>query len=153
MLVFTLLDPIKMTVGHLFIAVGRPEQVAKAKTIQLVVLIAGLFILGLPLGITGVALAVNLMLVMGMVILLWQARQYVDFSTLKLFGWPAVALFSGLVLVRLALVLTGQSGPDWYTAGIKLVVFLLVYGGLLSLWERREIGAILSTLKLHLERQ
>jgi O-antigen/teichoic acid export membrane protein len=73
MLVYTMLDPMKITVGNLFIAVGKPGHVARARAVQLAVLVGGLFLLGLPLGITGVALAADGMLVVGMAILLWQA--------------------------------------------------------------------------------
>jgi len=57
MLVFTLFDPMKLTVANLFIVVGKPEQVIWVRTVQLIVLIGGLFLLGLPWGIIGVALA------------------------------------------------------------------------------------------------
>ena len=147
MLVFTLLDPIKMTVADLFIAVGQPEQVARARAVQLAVLVAGLFILGLPLGITGVALAVDLMLVVGIVILLWQARQYVDFSTARLFVPPTLGLIAGLLLTQLALLLAGLSSPNGYTAGVKMIVFALAYCALLGLWERRELVSIFRAMK------
>ena len=45
MLVFTLFDPIKITVANLFIAVGEPEKVVRTRFIQAAVLIAGLFLL------------------------------------------------------------------------------------------------------------
>jgi len=140
-------DPIKSTIANLFVAVGRPEQIVRARSVQLVVLLAGLFLLGLPLGITGVALAVDGMLVVGMAILLWQARQYVDYSVPKLFGPPTVSLFGGLVLARLAIMLPGIPGSDWRTAGVKIVTFLLVYGGLLGLWERHIIRPMLTMLR------
>jgi PST family polysaccharide transporter len=53
MLIFTLLDPIKVTVANLFVAVGKPEKVARARGVQFIVLLAGLFSLGPTFGIDG----------------------------------------------------------------------------------------------------
>jgi O-antigen/teichoic acid export membrane protein len=143
MLVFTLLDPIKVTVASLFVAVGRPEKVVQARFVQLVVLVVGLFLLGPPMGITGVALVVDGMLVVGIALLLWQARAYVNYSPFKLFGVPLVGLSMGLVLARLAIVLPGVLGSDWRTAGVKIGVFVFVYGGILMGFERQSVAMIL----------
>ncbi|MCL7452191.1 MAG: oligosaccharide flippase family protein [Anaerolineae bacterium] len=153
MLIFTLLDPIKTSVASLFLAVGRPEQVVQARVLQLLVLVAGLLLLGLPFGITGVALAVDGMLVVGMIILFWRVRQYVDYSVPKLLVPPAVSLVIGLALARLALLVPGLPGTDWGTAVVKIAVFLLFYGGLLSLWERHTIRLMATMLQSVLKRR
>ena len=135
MLVYTLFDPIKGTIGKLFVAVGKPELVVMARSIQLAVMVAGLFLLGLPFGITGVALAVDLMLVVGIAILLWQARVYVDFSVIRLFAAPTVALLVGLALSLAAMELPGVIGSDWRTGAVKAGVFSIAYGMLLLIFE------------------
>jgi O-antigen/teichoic acid export membrane protein len=150
MLVFTLLDPIKMTVAWLFMAVGRPDQVMKARVVQLVVLMAGLILLGLPLGVAGVALAVDVMLVAGMAILLWQARTYVDFSLGGLFAVPGLALLLGLLLSLGARALPGVDGCDWRTGFVKVMVFSAVYGVILLALERRQLRAAVSLLTRNL---
>lgn len=147
MLIFTLLDPIKITVANLFIAVGHPKQVVRVRLVQLAVLVIGLFALGPVMGITGVALAVNGMLVVGIAILLWQARAYVDYSILKLFAVPSLALFSAMALALLALNLPGIPRSDWYTAGIKIGVFIVVYAGILAVLERENISMLLGLLR------
>jgi O-antigen/teichoic acid export membrane protein len=139
MLVFTLLDPIKLTVGDLFVAVGKPEKVVQARLVQLMVLLAGLFSLGPWLGIAGVALAVDLMVVVGIAILLYQARVYVDFSFTRLFIAPGVALVIGMVLARGAMVLPGILGSDWRTGFVKAVVFSAVYGTVVLVLERQQL--------------
>lgn len=146
MLVFTLLDPIKITVAELFIAVGRPDQVLKARIVQLAVLVAGLLLLGSLLGIAGVALAVDVMLVVGVAILLWQARTYVDFSLGVLFVVPSLALLLGLVLSLVASALPGIEGSDWRTGVVKVIVFSAVYGAVVLALERRQLSEILSLL-------
>jgi O-antigen/teichoic acid export membrane protein len=90
MLVFTLFDPIKMTVSNLFLAVGRPQEVVRARVVQLAVMAVGLVTLGPRWGIAGVALAVDIMLLVGIAILLRQSRKFVDFSTKVLFLAPGL---------------------------------------------------------------
>lgn len=149
MLVFTLLDPIKLTVSDLFVAVGRPDQIVKARSIQLAILVGGLFLLGYPFGITGVALAVDLMLLAGIGLLLWQARVYVDYSVIKLFGVPLVGLASSLVGAFFA-ASVGQIAQNlWLSAGIKIIVFTGVYGiSILALERQQALKMIVSIRNL-----
>ncbi|MCI0645223.1 MAG: oligosaccharide flippase family protein [Chloroflexi bacterium] len=135
MLVFTLLDPIKVTIAHLFIAVGRPDQVARTRLVQLLILGVGLFLFGFPLGITGVALAVDLMALCGIVILLWQARAYVDFSPKRLFLVPGLALALSMIA---SLSLTSVTNSEWWLAVIKSTVFIAIYSLVLVGLERHE---------------
>lgn len=136
MLVFTLLDPIKLTISEVFVAVGRPEKVVQVRAIQLAVMVAGLFLLGPWLGIAGVALAVDVMLVVGIALLLWRVREYVDFSLKRLFGAPGLALALGMLLGRGVIELPGTRGNDWRTGFFKAIVFSVVYGGMLVWLER-----------------
>jgi O-antigen/teichoic acid export membrane protein len=136
MLIFTLLDPIKMTVSDLFLAVGRPELVVRVRLAQLVVMIAGLFALGFRFGIAGVALAVDVMLVVGIGVLLWQARRYVDISVRRLFGAPAIALAIGLAVAAAAVALLPLLSSDWLSAAVKIVFFSACYLGFLLMFER-----------------
>lgn len=139
MLIFTLLDPIKITVADLFVAVGRPEKVVRARLVQFATLAACLFLLGPQLGISGVALAVDLMLIVGIALLLWQAREYVNISLIRLFAGPALALGAGLVASYLALELTRIPGPSWWTGLIKFSAFSAGYGLVLFALEYRQM--------------
>jgi O-antigen/teichoic acid export membrane protein len=146
MLVFTLLDPIRVTVNNLFVAVGRPEQVAKANLVQLFVLVVGLVGLGTRWGIAGVALAVDVMLVVGITILLWQARAYVRFSPLRMFGIPSLALGTGIVVALVGVSLPQVPGSDWYTGMVKTVLFMGVYWLILLIAERQQFFEVFSFL-------
>lgn len=136
MLVFTLLDPIKMTVSDLFIAVGRPEVVVRVRFVQLIVMVGGLFALGTRFGIAGVALAVDIMLVVGIGVLLWQARQHVDFSGGRLFAAPALALTVGL-LAGAGIAAAVASSSDWVMVLVKGLAFSIPYTAVLYLLERQ----------------
>ncbi len=146
MLVFTLLDPIKNTIANLFTAVGEPERVAKARGLQLAVLVGGLFSLGLPFGITGVALAVDIMLVVGIGLLLWWTRLHVDFSLKWLFLAPSLALLLGILLSLGASSVLEAEGSDWLMGSVKAIVFSLAYGIVLLVFEFRQTIRVVSNI-------
>ncbi len=148
MLIYTMFDPIKNMISGLLIQSGAPERVSRARLIQLAVMAAGLVTLGPALGIAGVALAVDAMLIVGMVILYAEARRLVDFSLRQFFGVPTAALGLGLLAVYSALALPGSAGNDWLTGLLKGGVFSLVYAGvLLSLERAQSLSALSYVLK------
>lgn len=144
MLIFTLLDPIKITVSSLIgLAGGKPEWVAKARLVQLGVLLGGLFTLGVYWKIEGVALAVDLMLTVGIGILFWQARNFVDFSLKSLFLAPSMALAvsvtCGVGITRFPI---SQMMADWQNGLVKGSVFAAAYILTLFFLERDSINAL-----------
>ncbi len=147
MLVYTLLDPIKITVASVITASGTPERVVRARFVQLLILIAGLVTLGSRFGIVGVAVAVDLMLVVGILLLLREAREFVDFSWFRLFTVPTLALAVGLLAGRLALNLPYMSQSDWSSIAIKMVVFSVLYAGVLLALERENVKMLLDLLR------
>lgn len=149
MLLFTLLDPLKATVATLFTAVGRPAIVLRIRAIQLVIMLPALFALGMVWGIEGVALAVNLMLLVGLALLLRAARQFVQFSVRRLFALPGVALAVGLGVALAGLQLAGWQDvtPNWATAVLKTTLFTLPYLAVLLLWERQEMLEIVALVR------
>jgi len=145
MLVFTLFDPIRATIDRVFIAVGEPGKLVKTKLIQMAVMIAGLFILGSYFNIDGVAIAVNMMLVVGIVILLWQAKAYVDFSAYKMFFFPGTA-FAAAVGTVFAVLKIGNASGVWQITVTKIFIFSATYFGILSIFEYRQIKDVITLL-------
>jgi O-antigen/teichoic acid export membrane protein len=139
MLVFTLLDPMKQTIASVYIALGMPEMLGRFRFIQFIVMMIGLFILGLPFGITGVAVAVDVMLVAGIGMMLWHIRTWIDFSYTDLFLVPTIALVVALAVVWLVEALSGGMGSDWASGAAKSLSFTLIYGIILVLFERQRV--------------
>ena len=109
--------------------------------VQLAALVAGLLALGPLWGINGVAVVVDVVLLIGLVWLLIRARAHVDYSATRLFGPPGLALAIGAVAALAAVWLvcrlnTGLCPGDWITGTIKGVTFTGFYGGVLLLLER-----------------
>lgn len=151
MLVFTLLDPIKLTVGTLFVAVGRPELLIRTRLVQLAILVVGLYALGFRLDITGVALAVDVMLVVGMAILFHQARVHVDYSLRQLFAVPTLALILGLAAGAGVMLLAGELvTANLLTAALKSGAFLVVFVAVLWIFERRQLISMAGQLGIRL---
>lgn len=150
MAVFTLLDPIRTTVSSLFVAVGRPEQLIRVRVVQLAALIAGLFLFGLAWGITGVAIVVDGVLLVGLIPLLYRARTYVDFSSRRLFLAPGLALGIGLsaaLFVSVGLCRVALCSNYWLTGVTKFIVFTTVFCAILFALERREILEIFARVR------
>jgi O-antigen/teichoic acid export membrane protein len=147
MLVLTLLNPVKGTVANLFVAVGKPNQVVRARLVQFGVLLVGLYCLGPRFGPSGVALAQDIMLIVGTVLLFRQAMQYVDFSAWRLFAVPSLGLGLGALLARGAILVPGVLGSDWRTGFVKALVFSGVYGAVLACLEREDIYQAYAFLK------
>jgi O-antigen/teichoic acid export membrane protein len=151
MAVFTLLDPIRVTVSSLFVAVGRPEQVVRTRLAQLAAMVVGLFVLGARWGITGVALVVDGVLLIGLGWLLARARAHVDFSVARLFGAPLLALLAGAAAGLGAAWLLCRAGPgvcgnDWLSGGAKALAFTLGFAGVLLAFERGELRELAGQL-------
>ena len=147
MLMYTLLDPIKLMVAFIITTSGAPERIIRARAIQLVVMIIGLLTLGPRWGIMGVALAVDVMLLVGIAILYWEARAFVDFSLWDIFAVPTVAVALGLVIGYAAMTLPGVAGSDGVIVIVKTGSFSSVYVGVLILLERSKALMLLDGLR------
>lgn len=141
MLVFTLFNPLKITVASMLTAMGKPEQVSQVRFVQLLVMLAGLFGLGCRYNIEGVALAVDLMLLVGIVLVFILVRPHVDVSYRRMLLVPFLALLAGVGLSGWAEAALAQAalqgGGDWLALGFKSLAFGLGYAALVALLEGR----------------
>ncbi len=145
MLVFTILDPLKKIIAYLFIAVGRPEQLVRARLMQLVIMMSLIFLLGPVLGLIGVALAVDCMVVIGIVFMLWQARKYVDYSLVKLLAAPGLSLLIALLLTHGVGSLVNAGAV--VLLAVKSGIYLITYSVIMVALDYRELRAFFSNLK------
>ncbi len=142
MLIFAMLDPIKVSVSNVLIAVGKPEKITIARFAQAIVLVIGLYILGPRLQISGVAISVDLMIIVGTIILLLYTRDHVDVSYMKLFAVPIISIIAGLSLAYIVNFIPEHIKSDWVLGAAKTVLFLGGYLGVLFVFERRELIVI-----------
>ena len=137
MIIYALIDPLVVTSGHLITAVGQPRVLTKIKALQLLLFVPAVIVLARYFGVHGVAVAADLMLAVGLVLVLAKVKEYVDFSTWKLFLYPTV----GLLIGGGAVIVVGQCLPiesDFLSLLVKGGVATVVYSGLLLLFEHDE---------------
>jgi O-antigen/teichoic acid export membrane protein len=98
MVLYVLLEPLRAVSGNLVYAVGRPEFYTRARVVESLLSIP-LVVLGARWwGIRGVAVAVDIVLFIGLSIILYQIRALVQISFFRMLFYPTVALGAGLLL-------------------------------------------------------
>jgi len=135
MLIYTLLNPLYTLASRLTTAVGRPQVKIWVQLLQLVIFIPSVIATGKFIGIEGVALAADVMMLTGVLLLFKQVRQYVDISYRTLLGWPTVGLIISIgVIVFLNPV--WQTSSDWVRFLGKTSLMTGIYGIILLITER-----------------
>jgi O-antigen/teichoic acid export membrane protein len=127
LVIFALLDPLKGSIANLLISVGRPQSLITIRALQLVVMIVGLFTLGRNFGIEGVGIAVDLMLLVGIILLYADVKPYVDFSIPRLFSAPLISLGIAIAFTFLMLKSLGSGRSDWLLLVLESLIFCGVY--------------------------
>lgn len=147
MLVYSMLDPLRMTVSNLMVSQGDPLRPIPVRLLQLLLLVLGLLILGPRWGIEGVAMAVNFMVIIAVIVFFWQARRYVDYSLRRLFIIPGGALVAAFAGGVLAVMFSDDAWSVWLTALLKGVVFVSIFGAILFTFERHDILSMLRQIR------
>jgi O-antigen/teichoic acid export membrane protein len=146
MIFYALLDPLFITSSDLITAVGQPRIMVKTRTFQLLVFVPALVTLSHRFGIEGVAVAVDLMMILGVILVLGQVGRFVDFSVYRMFFPPTVGLLSGggiALAVRHSLPLD----HDLSSLLLKGIVAAGVYCLTLLTFEHKEYGGSLQILR------
>jgi len=149
MLPFTLFDPMKNTMDNLFVAVGKPEINVRIRIIQFSVMVIGLFVFGRIWNIEGIALAVDLMMLLGITLILIQAKKYVDISLRKMFAMPMVALIIGAA-VGMGVYRMIPVNSLFLTALMKGSIFTLLYVAFLAIFDREEFQVLIRIFRKHI---
>jgi O-antigen/teichoic acid export membrane protein len=142
MLVYTLLDPLLVISSMLTTALGEPQVLTKVKVVQMLFFVPAVVVLAHFFGINGVAVAADLMLVVGIVSILPRVKNYVDFSLRRMLGYPALALALAL---SIALLMEAQlhTPSAILTLLSKAIVTTVVYSAILLIFEREQLlGAV-----------
>jgi O-antigen/teichoic acid export membrane protein len=138
MLVYVILDPFYVNLSYLVIGAGRPDWLARTRLMQVLLFVVTVILFAYFWDVNGVALAADLMMLSGVVLLLAYSRRLVRFSLARLFRWPVVATVAstavGYVLIQ---------GTQWagLMAGLilKALAVSATYSLILYLAERRVI--------------
>lgn len=138
MIIYTLLDPLNNAAKNLLAATGHPGMVLRARIFQAIVFVPAVLLLGHYFNINGVAIAANIMILMGAIWLFAKTRVVVDYSQRALWFWPLFSMAVTAVLV-LALNPLWSQVASWLAFLGKLGFITAVYGILLWLTEREQL--------------
>ena len=137
MLVYTALDPFLMLISNLMLAVGRPRDLRNAGIVQALFFIPAVALGAWFWGINGVALAADVMLLVGVLWLYRPLRLVVDFSINRLMVWPGFAL---IVAFGVGLVIEQLFAATVEGFVFKIAGFLFIFCGFIV---SKEIGDLL----------
>lgn len=138
MIVYTLFDPISVGARNLLMATGRPNAVMRVQFLQTIIFIPAVIGLSALAGIEGVALAADIMILAGTVLLFRYTRQVIDYSQRTLWLWPLV----GLVVTAVPIVALNpiwQNLSLWGALAAKSAMIVAIYFSFLWLTERHQL--------------
>ncbi|MCB0208520.1 MAG: lipopolysaccharide biosynthesis protein [Anaerolineae bacterium] len=138
MLIYIVFDPLYNNLSYLIIAVGRPNWLSQVRIIQLVLFVISVIGFAFGWGINGVAMAANLMMMTGTIILIIYSKNFVDFSIRQMFLWPSIALVTAIFISYLSVV-NLQWAHVWWALVVKTSTTLVAYGVILYCAERKVI--------------
>jgi O-antigen/teichoic acid export membrane protein len=145
MIVYCLLDPLILSAGNLLTATGFPQIQTRIKMIQAIIFIPLVVFLAKLFGIEGIAIAADVMLVIGIVGIFQKAYRFVDFSWSRMFLLPLVGLLlSGCVGLLLPVIWKPSS--DWTSLIGKPFLSGMIYLLVLGIVEHREYRENIKTL-------
>lgn len=138
MIVYTFLDPIALSASNLLTATGSPRTVLRIRAVQAVVFMPAVILMSRAYGIEGVAVAADIMVLVGAVLLFNRSKGVVDYSLRSLWLWPILAMLAtGGVVLALGPLWASLSG--WVVLVGKAVLITVLYTGILWLTERDQI--------------
>ncbi|MFC2053196.1 oligosaccharide flippase family protein [Chloroflexota bacterium] len=104
MLVYILLNPFYVNLSYLLAGIGQPFVLTRTRIVQTAFFIVAVISFAYLWGVNGVAVAANLMMFMGTIILIVEIRKFVSFSLSRMLRWPIVALLlasiAGLLVIN-----------------------------------------------------
>jgi O-antigen/teichoic acid export membrane protein len=138
MLIYIMLDPLYVNLSYLIIGAGQPGWLARARLVQTALFVAAVIVSARLWGINGVALAADLMMLGGTVILLVYSHRLVSFSLPRLFCWPVAATVVSTAIGAVLITATQWMCP-WVGLILKALAVSATYGLILYLAERHVI--------------
>ena len=138
MVVYIMLEPLWMTFGRLFSAVGHPEISARIRGVQFIIFVPSVIVLSWWQGIVGVAIAADIISIIGILFSLIYIRRFVDYSIRALYFWPLVSFVITAVTILL-LTPNFQQMNLWLALFTKLLLITTLYSAIIWLTEREQL--------------
>lgn len=140
MIIYTLFDPLSKSAMNLLHATGHPRTVMHIRILQAIIFIPAVILLGLWLGIEGVAIAANIMVLIGVIRLYHKTKLVTHYSQRALWFWPLTAVVvTALILLMMEPI--WASLTLWASLFCKIGLITTIYGAILWLTEKNQLLA------------
>jgi lipopolysaccharide exporter len=149
MLIYVVLDPLYSNLSYLMVGVGHPEVLTRVRLLQAALFIAAVIGFATLWNTNGIAMAANLMMLTGTVILLIQSRNFVRFSFSRMFLWPTVTVILS-ALAGLLLITNFPLSNNWLSLASKTIIVSGIYISILYFAERDYLSEYISQILLPL---
>jgi PST family polysaccharide transporter len=143
MLVYVVLNPLYVNLSYLIVGIGRPTLLARVRLIQVGIFVATVAVFAHFWGINGVAIAANLMMLIGTSLLMIYSQQFTGFSISRMLFWPTVAATASFV-VSYVLLENIQAATIWHTLVFKTLLASGIYMLILYAAERQMINELIT---------
>lgn len=138
MILYTFLDPLNLVAQDLLFATGHPGPIARVRRLQFLVFVPAVILGARFFDIEGVALAADVMILVGTVILFRQTASVVDYSARTLWFWPVIAMAWVFAAVLLATPWLGMLS-DLPALLIKIAFISLSYTTTIWVAEKEDL--------------
>ncbi len=141
---YAMTRPISANASPLFLAVGLPKQNLQAIIVLLIVMVPLVLILIGPYGIAGVAVAVSIAHLVGMVYNVYQVNRILPGTGVKTFTDNIAFFVAGIVMVigvqlAKAPIFDLAGGENWLSLMLLVAIGGLIYVGVVFLLQRKLI--------------
>jgi PST family polysaccharide transporter len=126
MLFYLILNPLYVNLSFLMIGIGKPDLLVQTRLIQVVVFIICVVGLAYTSGVNGIALATNIMMLIGTIRLLVFSRNFVQISYKRMLFWPVIAFITSLSVGGLT-IQNLDIDNLWMSLIIKIFVVSAIY--------------------------
>jgi PST family polysaccharide transporter len=138
MMIYIFLDPLYINLSYLIMGVGKPSILARVRLVQILIFVVTVILFAYAWGIRGVAIAANLMMLIGTVTLLILSRRFVSYSLSSMFKWPIFATIMSAIIGFGLIVMTPQQNL-WITLILLSFAITVTYSLCLYIAEREII--------------
>jgi O-antigen/teichoic acid export membrane protein len=135
MLIYIFLNPLYINLSYLLMGIGQPGTLARVRLAQVIIFVVTVILFAYTWGIRGVAIAANLMMLIGTATLFFLSRRFVSYSLSSMFKWPIFATILSAT-VGIGLIVLTPKLSLWSTLILLSVAITVSYSLCLFITER-----------------
>jgi O-antigen/teichoic acid export membrane protein len=143
MLIYVVLNPLYVNLSYLIVGIGRPTLLARVRLIQVGIFVITVITLARFWGVSGVAMAANLMMLTGTFALLIYSQRFTRVSISRMLLWPSVATAASFAASYVFLEII-QAAQTWHSLFLKTLLASGIYVLILYFAERYFINELVT---------